>query len=601
MKTLRTISVVLIAVAAAGILLQCGAPADLLGTVEKKVEEASAGDILSPSVEIRSPAGTGTWSLPIQFIVTFSEPVTRFDEGDLNITVDSGSFSVSAFGSNIEGNEYTFEVTPDSDPAMITVDIPADVAVDEEGNSNTAIDQPHSVLYDTRLLTVSIDSNITSPTNISPVELAIEFSQEVSNFVSGDIDIGNGWYVENFDDSNNPIFIVDIAAGNDGLVTVDIPAAVATTVSTGRNNQEAQQYDFTYDGTAPGVPVVEGVSSPTGDDTPEWTWNSGGGGNGTYRFKLDDNDFTSDATTTTEKTFIPGLELSDGNHTLFVQERDDVGNWSDSGDYSITVEHYSVTYYPNGGNGGSVPTDSTEYHSGDEATVEGNTGDLTTTETQDGITLVFKDWNTLSNGEGDSYSAASTIPELSSSIDLYAQWTVIGGTGPAGGFVFYDDEEDGVDDISGYRYLEAAPKSTEWSDKEWGVMNGTADTVGWVVGTGTQNTENIVTWLDNNTDNNHGDVTSKEDRAAYLCFQLSEGGSSEWFLPSTDELILMYDNLYKKGRGDFVTTDGSSGYWSSVENSSTSSSIVQFRDSFRMVGDVGKDGKNLVRAIRAFN
>ncbi len=29
--------------------------------------------------------------------------------------------------------------------------------------------------------------------------------------------------------------------------------------------------------------------------------------------------------------------------------------------------------------------------------------------------------------------------------------------GPAGGWVFYDDEADGVDDIAGFRYLEAAP------------------------------------------------------------------------------------------------------------------------------------------------
>jgi hypothetical protein len=44
----------------------------------------------------------------------------------------------------------------------------------------------------------------------------------------------------------------------------------------------------------------------------------------------------------------------------------------------------------------------------------------------------------------------------------------VGDTGPAGGTIFYDDEADGIDDIAGARYLEAAPGSTEWNSIEWG-------------------------------------------------------------------------------------------------------------------------------------
>jgi hypothetical protein len=40
----------------------------------------------------------------------------------------------------------------------------------------------------------------------------------------------------------------------------------------------------------------------------------------------------------------------------------------------------------------------------------------------------------------------------------------IGGTGPAGGHIFYDKGSYS----NGWRYLEAAPVSTEWTDKEWG-------------------------------------------------------------------------------------------------------------------------------------
>lgn len=56
-----------------------------------------------------------------------------------------------------------------------------------------------------------------------------------------------------------------------------------------------------------------------------------GGGNGTFRYKLDDPNLTSGATTTTGTAYTLASSLSDGAHTLYVQERDAVGNWSVSG------------------------------------------------------------------------------------------------------------------------------------------------------------------------------------------------------------------------------------------------------------------------------
>ena len=76
-------------------------------------------------------------------------------------------------------------------------------------------------------------------------------------------------------------------------------------------------------------------------------------------------------------------------------------------------------------------------------------------------------------------------------VTLFAQWSdsLIGAIGPGGGFVYYDDNADGVDNIPGARYLEAAPVSTEWTDIEWGCY-GTAlsGADGTAIGTGEQNT-----------------------------------------------------------------------------------------------------------------
>ncbi len=87
---------------------------------------------------------------------------------------------------------------------------------------------------------------------------------------------------------------------------------------------------------SPNPPDVSGDESPSGP-TPEWTWDTGGGGNLNFRYKLDDDDLTSGATETTDISYIPSSDLPGGNRILYVQERDDAGNWSDSGSFSIQV------------------------------------------------------------------------------------------------------------------------------------------------------------------------------------------------------------------------------------------------------------------------
>jgi hypothetical protein len=107
------------------------------------------------------------------------------------------------------------------------------------------------------------------------------------------------------------------------------------------------------------------------------------------------------------------------------------------------------------------------------------------------------------------------------------------------------------------------------------------------IGTGQSNTTTIVTWL-----NSH----SETGKAAQLCDALVYGGYSDWFLPSKDELNLMYVNLKVYGVGGFVDHY----YWSSSTKGPYTNAWAQhFGNGFQ--GYYGQGGNNLyVRAVRAF-
>jgi uncharacterized repeat protein (TIGR02543 family) len=238
---------------------------------------------------------------------------------------------------------------------------------------------------------------------------------------------------------------------------------------------------------------------------------------------------------------------------------------------------YTVTYNGNTNTGGTVPSDANNYEQGDSVTVLGNTGNLV--KTQDGISLLFTGWNTAADGSGTSYNEADTFSMGSANVTLYAQWSAITATGPAGGLIFYD--KGSVSD--GWRYLEAAPSDQSTGGAEWGCYETSipgAD--GTAVGTGKQNTIDI----------ENGCPTA--GIAARLCTSYDGGGYDDWFLPSRDELNLMYENLKVAGVGGFAGDR----YWSSSEVNATHARDQDFSN-----GGQHSNYKSLtlrVRAVRAF-
>ena len=85
------------------------------------------------------------------------------------------------------------------------------------------------------------------------------------------------------------------------------------------------------------------------------------------------------------------------------------------------------------------------------------------------------------------------------------------------------------------------------------------------------------------------------DYAAKLSADLVCAGYDDWFLPSKDELNLVYEKLHQEGLGGFASADD---YWSSSEVNADHARLQSF-GSGTPYGYV-KGSERRVRAARAF-
>jgi hypothetical protein len=90
--------------------------------------------------------------------------------------------------------------------------------------------------------------------------------------------------------------------------------------------------------------------------------------------------------------------------------------------------------------------------------------------------------------------------------------------------------------------------------------------------------------------------------AAELCLNSTNSGQIDWYLPSIQELNMLWNNYYTVARSLSQISNANqlsyAIYWSSVENNATTALNFDFR--FGYPYDYGKSVLNYVRAVRAF-
>jgi hypothetical protein len=170
-------------------------------------------------------------------------------------------------------------------------------------------------------------------------------------------------------------------------------------------------------------------------------------------------------------------------------------------------------------------------------------------------------------------------------IDIRGQQRKIGNltyslrdTGPAGGSIFYINPNYLND---GWRYIEASSVEDETAIR-WSNITTAIETTSTSIGTGSGNTYAIIS---------QSGFTSG---AASLCNNLILNTFDDWFLPSQDELNLMYQNLYLFGVGNLSNVS----YWSSSEVSSTNAYRQAFSTGLKSSSP--KTNTYRARAIRRF-
>ncbi|MBN1499742.1 MAG: DUF1566 domain-containing protein [Spirochaetes bacterium] len=148
--------------------------------------------------------------------------------------------------------------------------------------------------------------------------------------------------------------------------------------------------------------------------------------------------------------------------------------------------------------------------------------------------------------------------------------------GPAGGWIFYENPDWEAD---GWKYLEAAPVDQS-SGTTWMNPVSYIGAIGTGIGTGKANTDLII---------------SATTSSAKSCRDYRGGGYDDWFLPSRDELLKIYDNLMVYSVGGFLSING---YWSSSESDASNAITVYFING--SPSSTSKNSSNHVRAIRRF-
>jgi uncharacterized repeat protein (TIGR02543 family) len=232
-------------------------------------------DVNSPTVIINQAAGQTdpTATSPVNFTVVFSEPVTGFTTGDVTPggTAGATAADVTEIAPN-NGTTFNVAVSGMTISGTITASVEAGIATDAAGNLNAAsTSADNTVNWDVTgpSVTINQEGGQPDPTNTSPVNFTVVFSEAVSNFATGEVTLTGtaGATTATVTGSGTTYTVAVTGMTTSGTVIAGIAAGVATDAF-GNPNLASTSTDnmVTWDAFSPQVTINQaaGQSDPTG-------------------------------------------------------------------------------------------------------------------------------------------------------------------------------------------------------------------------------------------------------------------------------------------------------------------------------------------------
>lgn len=219
-------------------------------------ETTIAVDTSRPVPTISVPTGDPTNVSPITVSISFTEDVTGLAVGDIASTNSTLANLV-----NLNGHDYTVQLTPSND-GIVTIQLPANAATDDNGNLSVA-SNIISFVFDGTNPVPAITSTSTSPTADNPIPITIDFGEVVTGFEVGDIN-ASGASIGNFVSVDGQAYTADVIPDSAvESITIDIAGGVATD-DAGNSNNPASQFAIEYAAdSGPDVTVTSSESDHT--------------------------------------------------------------------------------------------------------------------------------------------------------------------------------------------------------------------------------------------------------------------------------------------------------------------------------------------------
>jgi hypothetical protein len=239
-------------------------------TASSSTDNTVTYDTVGPTVTINQAGAQAdpTNASTINFTVVFSDSVTGFTGSDVSLSGSAGATTATVTGS---GTTYNVAVSGMTSSGSVSASVAAAAVSDAAGNTSVAsTSSDNTVAYDNVAPTVTINqaAGQNDPTNASPIDFTVVFSESVTGFTTGDVTLAGttGATTATVTGSGTTYNVAVTGMTTAGTVSATIGAARATDAA-GNNNLASSSTDNTvsYDNVAPTVTINQaaGQSDPT--------------------------------------------------------------------------------------------------------------------------------------------------------------------------------------------------------------------------------------------------------------------------------------------------------------------------------------------------